>query len=277
MTPAPISALSETSTVLCLVFIFLVPCAGAGLALINTGLARSRSAAHLMMSSLCVFSVAALVYFICGFAWQGFAGGPAHVLMIGGKEWNWIAAGPLFLRGLPLDGSPASLAALFGMLSVGLAALIPLGSGVDRWRLGASCASTALLAGWTYPLFGHWVWGGGWLAQLGTSYGLGRGFVDTEARSRGTVASPRSSSSGSWARKYTRLRDGMPNAILGHNSVLVLFGCLLALLGWWGLIARHPRPRGTRESSSNRNQYHSVGSRRRVDGRSDHAYAVRQA
>ena len=56
--------------------------------------------------------------------------------------------------------------------------MIPLSSGSDRWRLGAICASTALLAGWTYPLFAHWVWGGGWLAQLGVNRGLGRGFVD---------------------------------------------------------------------------------------------------
>ena len=128
MTPASIPALSETATALCVILIFLIPCAGAGIALINTGLARSRSAAHLMMSSLCVFSIAALIYFIWGFAWQGFIGGPAHVLMVGGKGWDWIAAEPFFLRGVALDGSPASLAALFGMLSVGLAALIPLGS-----------------------------------------------------------------------------------------------------------------------------------------------------
>ena len=113
-----------------------------------------------MMSSLCVLAVAALAYFVCGFAWQGFVAGPAHIFSVGGKEWNWIASGPFFLRHHSIDRSPASLAALLGMVSVGLAALIPLGSGADRWRLGACCASTALLAGWTYPLFAHWVWGG---------------------------------------------------------------------------------------------------------------------
>jgi Amt family ammonium transporter len=238
MTLASTPALSETATALCVILIFLIPCAGAGIALINTGLARSRSAAHLMMSSLCVFSVAALVYFIWGFAWQGFIGGPTHVLMVGGKGWDWIAAEPFFLRGVALDGSPGSLAALFGMLSVGLAALIPLGSGVDRWRLGASCASTALLAGWTYPLFAHWVWGGGWLAQLATNYGLGQGFVDTGGASTVQVVGGITALAVVWILgprrgKYTH--DGMPNAIPGHNSILVLFGCLLALLGWWGL------------------------------------------
>ena len=68
--------------------------------------------------------------------------------------------------------------AWFGILAAGLAGLIPLGSGADRWRLGAICASTALLAGLTFPLFAHWAWGGGWLAQLGVNYGLGRGYLD---------------------------------------------------------------------------------------------------
>src|SRR5271157_4498719 len=99
---APANSLSDTAAVLCVILIFLVPLAGAGLALINTGLGRSRSAAYLMMSSLCVFSVAALAYFVCGFAWQGFPGGPAHAVMVAGKPWSWIGAGPFFMHGLPM-------------------------------------------------------------------------------------------------------------------------------------------------------------------------------
>jgi ammonium transporter, Amt family len=232
--PAP----SDIAAALCLLFIFLVPLAGAGLALINTGLGRARSAAHLMMSSLCAVSIAALVYFVCGFAWQGFAGGPAHVVNFGGKGWNWIAAQPLFLRHVMLNGSPASLAALLGMMSVGLAALIPLGSGADRWRLNATCASTVLLAGVTYPIFAHWVWGGGWLAQLGENYGLGRGFVDAGGSGTIQVVGGMTALSIAWILgprrgKYTD--EGMPTAIPGHNSSFVVLGCMLALVGWWGL------------------------------------------
>lgn len=236
--PARASLMPDTTAVLCLLLIFLVPFAAAGLALINAGLGRSRSAAHAMMSSLCVLSVAALAYFVCGFAWQGFAGGAAHSMTIGGKSWNWIAAEPFFLRHLALDGSPPSLAALLGMVSVGLAALIPLGSGADRWRLGAICASTALLAGWTYPLFAHWVWAGGWLSQLGANYGLGQGFLDAGGASTiqavgGLTALAIAWILGARAGKYTS--EGMPSAIPGHNSVFVVFGCMLTLVGWWGL------------------------------------------
>jgi Amt family ammonium transporter len=236
--PAPTSSIPYPAMLLCLAFIFLVPCAAAGLALISTGLGRSRSAAHSMMASMCVLAAAALAYFVCGFAWQGFAGGPSHVASIGGKEWSWIASGKFFLGHQALDGSPASLAALLGMFSVGLAALIPLGSGADRWRLGACCASTAVFAGWTYPLFAHWVWGGGWLAQLESNYGLRHGFVDTGGAGTIQVVGGLTALSIAWilgARRGKYTRDGMPTAIPGHNGVLVILGCILALLGWLGL------------------------------------------
>ena len=233
----PVPALSEAGRALCILFILLVPLAGAGLGLINTGLGRSRSAAHSMLVSLCVVAVAALVYFACGFAWQGYIGRPAHVLTIAGKAWSWIAKEPLFFRGLRLDGSPDSLAAWLQMLSVGLAALIPLGSGADRWRLPAICASTALLAGCTYPLFAHWVWGGGWLAHLG-AYGLGRGFVDAGGSGSVHAVGGLTALSIAWILgprhgKYSR--EGMPAAIPGHNAVLVLLGCALTVVGWLGL------------------------------------------
>src|SRR5579862_2484780 len=124
----PSAALPDLAAVVCAMCILLVPLAGAGLALINTGLGRSRNAAHSMMSSLCVLAVAAAAYFICGFSWQGFAGRAAYAIQAGGKLWDWIGADPFFLRGVDFGGSSASLVALLGMFSAGLAALIPLGS-----------------------------------------------------------------------------------------------------------------------------------------------------
>jgi ammonium transporter, Amt family len=229
---------SATTSALCLILILLVPLAGAGLALVNTGLGRSRSAAQSMMSSLCVISIAALAYFVCGFAFQGYPNQPAHVAMIGGKPWSWLGNGPLFFRHIALGGSPESLAALLGIFGAGLAGLIPLGAGADRWRLGAACISSILLAGWTYPLFAHWVWGGGWLAQLGVNYGLGQGFVDTSGGSTIQGLGGVTALSIAWilgARRGKYTHDGLPSAIPGHNAVLVLFGCLLVLVGWLGL------------------------------------------
>ena len=236
--PASAPALSDAATALCVGFVLLVPFAIAGLALVNTGLGRSKSAAHMMVCSLGVVAVAALTYFMIGFAWQGYLDSQGFYLLIGGKQWNWISAERLFLRGVPLNGSAASLAVWLEMLSVCLAAIIPLGAGADRWRMSAAMISTVLLAGWTYPLFAHWVWGGGWLEQLGANYGLGQGFVDAGGSSTIQCVGGLTALSIAWIlgprrNKYTR--EGLPTAIPGHNVVYMTFGCLLALIGWIGL------------------------------------------
>ena len=205
--------------------------------MINTGLGRSRNAAHMMLASLCVMGVAAIVYFAVGFSWQGFPGSPAHILTIAGKPLDWIGSSPFFLRGMPLDGSRASLIALFGLFSAALVAVLPLGAGADRWKLGSACISTAILAGFTYPLFAHWAWNG-WLAQLGTNHGIGQGYLDSGGAGAVQVLGGLTALSVTWVLgprrgKYTP--DRMPLAIPGHHAVYVLFGCFLAWIGWIGL------------------------------------------
>jgi len=223
-------AMTDLAQALCDALVLLVPLAGGGLALMNSGLGRSRSAAHAMLAPLCAMAVAMLVYFICGWSWQSFPGLPAHAVVLAGKSWNWIASEPFFLRGLQLNNSPAAMAAWLQMFSVALTALIPLGAGSERWRLGASCASTAILAGWTYPLFAHWVWGGGWLAQLGLLDAGGAGTIQVvgglTALAVARILGPRPG-------KYDA--GGVPAAFPGHNAVLMLFGCFLTWLGWIGL------------------------------------------
>jgi Amt family ammonium transporter len=229
---------SGSTTILAILSISLVPLAIAGLALINTGLGRSRSAAHTMVGTFCALAVAMMVYCVWGFALQGTAGGQAHVIHMGAKAWNWLAIEPWFFRGVIFDGSAKSLIVWLQMLSVGMAVVIPLGASAERCRLGATCFSTVVLAGCTYPIFAHWALGGGWLAQLGVNYGLGQGFLDAggsgtihavgglTALSLAWIVGPRHG-------KYSP--EGLPMAIPGHNAVVVVLGCLLALLGWIGL------------------------------------------
>ena len=234
----PIPSLSQSEATTCFVLILLVPLAGAGLALVNSGLGRCRSAAHLMLSSLCVAGVSALVYVAVGSSWQGAMGKPVHSILIAAKPWNWISAEPLFLRGLPLDMSTESLVVLLELFSVGLASIIPLSAGSDRWRFGAACASSVLLAGWTYPLFAHWVWGFGWLSQLGANCGLGRGLVDGGGAGPIQVVGGLTALSITWIlgpRHGKFSSDGIPAAIPGHNAVLVVTGCFLAWIGWIAL------------------------------------------
>jgi len=234
VTPDPLPALT---VIVCIFSILLVPLAAAGLMLINAGLGRSRSAAHIMLASLSVIAIAALVYFVCGFGIEGFIGHAGYAAVVAGKDWDWIAAEPWFFRGLKMNRSPAGLAAWLGMLSAGLAALIPLGAGGGRWRLRSVWVSTVLLAGWTYPLFAHWVWGG-WLSQLGVNFGLGRGFVDAGGAGAIHGVGGLTALSIAWIlgpRRGKFSAAGLPSAIPGHDFVFVLFGCLLALTGWLGL------------------------------------------
>jgi ammonium transporter, Amt family len=225
-----------------LLCIMLIPLAASGLALIHQGLGRSRSAAHAMLASLCALAISAIVFVAIGFSWAGFAGGPAHSFAAGGVRWDWLGAAQWLGGGIHFDGSdPAdlgsSLTLCLEMFAAGLAALIPLSAGTDRWRLGPICLGSALLAGLGFPLFAHWVWGGGWLAQLGTNFGIS-GFVDAGGAGVIQVVGGLMALAVAWitgSRRGKYADDGMAAAIPGHNIVLVLFGCVLALVGWIGL------------------------------------------
>jgi ammonium transporter, Amt family len=217
--------------------ILLSPFAAAGLALIHQGLGRSRSAAHAMLATLCALAVAAIVFVLVGASWAGYPGGAFHSFQAGGAQWNWLGREALFAHSIPLDGSPGSLILCLQIFAVGLASAIPLSAGTDRWRLAPICLGTDVFAGFIYPLFAHWVWGGGWLSQLAANFGVasfqdfgGAGVIQVTgglmALSVAWILGPRRG-------KYSD--DGMATAIPGHNIVLVLFGCLIALVGWIGL------------------------------------------
>ena len=211
----------QLSFALCLFFILLVPFAIAGLALINTGLGRSRSAAHIMTSSLCVVSAAALIYFVCGAAIQGYGSVGASFLDLHSQSPG------LFLRRVRWDSS-FSMIVLLGCLGGGLASLIPLGASGDRWRLSPACISSALLAGWTFPLYAHLASGIHTWGRINDAAGSGfiNGTGGLTALSVVWLLGPRRG-------KYSS--QGMPAAIPAHNAVFVLFGCMLAWVGWIGL------------------------------------------
>jgi Amt family ammonium transporter len=228
--------------VLCLFCLMLIPLAAAGLALIHQGLGRSRSAAHAMLASLCALAVSAVVFVLFGFSWAGVAGGEVHSFLAGGVRWDWLGAAPFFAGGIHFDGLDAaglsaSLKLCLMMFGAGLAAMVPLSAGTDRWRLAPACLASAVLAGLLFPLFAHWAWGGGWLAQLGANFGI-PGFVDAGGAGVIQVVGGLMAVSVIWvlgARRGKFVEDAMPSAIPGHNIVQVLFGCILALVGWIGL------------------------------------------
>src|ERR1700685_414190 len=100
MTPGQPPTPTEATTVLVLVLLLVAPMALAGLALINTGLGRSRSAAQSLLGSLAIVAVAAIAFALIGASLTGTLGGAGHTFHLVGMSWNWLGAGPLFLGGL---------------------------------------------------------------------------------------------------------------------------------------------------------------------------------
>jgi len=126
---------------------------------------------------------------------------------------------------------------LFQMVFMDTGATIPTGAAAERWKFSAFIVTSFLFAAFTYPLFANWAWGGGWLCNLGANFGLGKGYVDfagsgvvhavggLSALAIAMILGPRIG-------KFTR--NGRPQAILAHDIVIVLTGCLILAFGWFG-------------------------------------------
>ena len=233
------ATLSDSVLALTFALLLLAPLAIAGIALINTGLGRSRSAAQALLGSLAVIAVAVLVFALLGAtlagSQTGATGAAGLSLSLAGKTWNWVGTAPFLLGGLGAAPVQAQLGVLFQFLAVALAAMLPWGSGADRWRLSAGCAVAALVAGIVFPFSAHWIWGGGWLAQLGVNFGLGTGFLDGGGAASVHMLGGLAALAVVWIagpRKGKFPQEGLSTAMPGHNAVYVLFGALLALVGW---------------------------------------------
>ena len=231
-TPPFITPFTDAMFGLTLGLLLLAPLAIAGVALLNTGLGRSRSAAQSVLGCVTLVGVSAIAFTVVGVS---FACVPGHALSIAGKSWNWIGGAPMFLRHFSAAPLQAQLQVLFEFLAAGLVAIIPWGSGADRLRLPAGCAISAVLAGGVFPVVAYWVWGGGWLARLGAEFGLGAGLIDGAGAAPVHAVGGLSALAVAWiagSRKHKFPKEGLATAMPGHNAVYILFGCLLALVGW---------------------------------------------
>ncbi len=236
MTPTVPPVMSDTLIVLTLALLLVAPLAIAGVALINVGLGRSRSAAQALLGNLAIVSVTIIVFAAIGAAFAGcLSGSSGHTFHLAGKSWNWLGAGPLFLFGMGSSTMQSQLMLLFEFLAVALAAILPWGSGADRWRLVAGCASAAVFAALVFPLAAHWIWNGGWLAQLGANFSLGAGFLDVGGAGTVHVLGGISAMTVIWIagpRRGKFPKEGFSTAMPGHNASYVLFGCFVSLVGW---------------------------------------------
>jgi Amt family ammonium transporter len=238
---------------------FLVMFMQAGFALLETGMTRAKNVGHTMAMNFMVYALGMLSYWAIGFAIQ-FGGtgaatsvstvttlGPAVAEHLHG-EWGVTIAGKYFgLLGhhgffLPpgmLEGGIFALF-LFQMVFMDTTATIPTGAMAERWRFLPFCLFSLCVGGIIYPLYGNWVWGGGWLAALGKNFGLGHGHVDFAGSSvvhlcGGTLAYIGARWVGPRVGKFKA--DGQPEPIPGHNLPMGITGTFILAFGWFGFNA----------------------------------------
>ena len=230
-----VPAMTDAVFALTLALLLVAPLAIAGVALINAGLGRSRSAAQALLGNLAIVAVSAIVFAVAGSALAGTAGGAGHVFQLGGKLWSWLGEGPWLLGGLSAMPAQAQLGLLFEISGGGFGRNAAVGLGHGPVAASAGCAAAAVTAALVFPLAAHWIWNGGWLAQLGVNFGLGAGFLDGGGAATVHVLGGLSALVVVWIagpRKGKFPQGGLATAMPGHNAVYVLFGCLLALAGW---------------------------------------------
>src|SRR5512135_947746 len=230
---------------------FLVMYMQVGFAMVETGFTRAKNASHTMAMNIMIYVVGVLAYWLIGFALQmGGGGGNAglggggvlngeFVVKLFGKEFGLFGTKGFFLGENVYDTAVFTLF-LFNMVFMDTAATIPTGAMAERWKFSAFLVYGFAMAGIIYPLYANWVWGGGWLSQLGNNFGLGHGHVDFAGSSvvhmtGGVAALAGALVLGPRIGKFKA--DGTPNAIPGHHIPMAVVGCFILAFGWFGFNA----------------------------------------
>jgi Amt family ammonium transporter len=227
---------------------FIVMFMQAGFALVETGFCRAKNAAHTMAMNFMIYPIGLLGYWICGFALQ--MGGVGAVAALGGtppltSEFVVTLFGhPFGLFGtkgffLGADMYDVGVFALFlfQMVFMDTTCTIPTGAMAERWKWSSFLIYGFFISMIVYPVYGNWVWGGGWLSQLGANFGLGHGHVDFAGSSvvhlvGGVAALAGAMVLGPRIGKYTK--DGKPVAMPGHHIPMALLGTFILAFGWFG-------------------------------------------
>ena len=205
----------------------------AGFGMLETGFCRQKNAVNVLAKNLIVFALSTIAFWIIGFG-----------LMFSDGN-GFIGTGGFFLSGV--DNSPATGEAYKGIFSslnwtgvplmakfffqlafAGTAATIVSGAVAERIKFTDFLIFSLLLVGLAYPITGHWIWGGGWLAKLGFWDFAGSTVIHSVG---GWAALMGAAFLGPRLGKY---QDGRITALPGHNMSIATLGCLILWLGWFG-------------------------------------------
>ncbi len=230
---------------------FLVMLMQVGFAMLETGFTRSKNAVNTMAMNLMIYPIGVIGFWMTGYAlmmggvaqWPslGANGISSHELSLhlGGRAFGLLGLRKFGL--LSVSHDPASLAMfLFAAVFMDTAATIPTGALAERWKFSAFFIYGLFMSMFLYPLYGNWVWGGGWLAQMGLNFGLGHGHVDFAGASvvhmtGGVTALAGAMVLGPRIGKFRR--EGAIGALPGHNLPMAIIGTLILAFGWFGFNA----------------------------------------
>ena len=227
---------------------YLVLFMQAGFALLTCGLVRRKNAAHLMMLNFAAYVFAFLAYYAVGYAFQfgavainaaptNLGGTPTlNHFLIGSGQWGFLGGRGFFLSGPGYDAG-SNVLTLFEVVFMETAGYIIVGAICERITFWAFLLCELFIAAILYPVFGCWVWGGGWMSQLGATMHLGHGYVDFAGSTvvhavGGFCAMALAVILGPRLGKYGP--DGKPRPFPAHNIVFVVTGTFILLFGWMG-------------------------------------------
>ncbi|WP_339063694.1 ammonium transporter [Tepidibacillus marianensis] len=200
----------------------------AGFALLEAGSTRMKNAGHIAGKQVLSFAIATLAFWSFGF---GFTFGTGNEL-IGTSGWFLKEVSNTTFQSLSWANVPLSLKFLFQLAFAAVSLAIAWGGFAERAKLSVYFIFGTLFTIFIYPVVGHWVWGGGWLGQMGMQDFAGSTVVHLQGAIAGFIATlflgPRIG-------KFNK--DKTPNLIPGHNQVYTVLGGIILWIGWFGFNA----------------------------------------
>lgn len=212
------ASISGIDTLWVLIAAFMVFIMQAGFGMLEAGLIRTKNTCNVLMNNFLDFCMASLGFFMFGYAFMF------------GQGNGFMGFNGFFLINATHEGTiPLEAAWLFHAVFCGAAATIVAGGIAERMKFKCYLIYSFLISALVYPFVGHWVWGGGWLANLGFGDFAGSTVVHAVG---GTAALVGTMMLGPRIGKYNK--DGSANAIEGHSMALASLGALILWFAWFG-------------------------------------------